>query len=49
MTKETHTCSVCGKESESTICQLCEAKIRGELLDEKDKTEKAGHTDTGRH
>ncbi len=44
-----HRCSVCGKESEATICAACEARIRGEILDEKDRTEKAGHTDSGRH
>jgi hypothetical protein len=42
-------CSVCGKESEATICPACEARIRGEILDEKDRTEKAGHTGSGRH
>jgi hypothetical protein len=44
-----HRCSVCGKPSESTICRACEARIRGEILDEKDRTEKAGHTESGRH
>ena len=44
-----HRCSVCGKPSEQTICPTCEARIRGEILDEKDRTEKGGHTDTGRH
>jgi hypothetical protein len=44
-----HRCSVCGRESEATICPACEARIRGEILDEKDRTEKAGHTDSGRH
>jgi hypothetical protein len=43
-----HRCSVCGKASEATICATCEARIRGEILDEKDRTEKSGHTDTGR-
>lgn len=43
-----HRCSVCGKPSESTICPACEARIRGEILDEKGKAEKGGHTDTGR-
>jgi hypothetical protein len=44
-----HRCSVCGKPSEATICPTCEARIRGEILDEKDRAEKAGHTDSGRH
>jgi len=44
-----HRCSVCAKPSEATICPACEARIRGEILDEKDRTEKSGHTDTGRH
>lgn len=44
-----HRCSVCGKPSDATICTTCEARIRGEILDEKDRAEKEGHTDTGRH
>jgi hypothetical protein len=49
--KETkpHRCSVCGQLSEATICPTCEARIRGEILDEKGKAEKGGHTETGRH
>ena len=48
--KETkpHRCSVCGELSDAIICPGCEARIRGEILDEKGKAEKAGHTDTGR-
>lgn len=45
---EPHRCTVCGEPSEATICPKCEARIRGEILDEKDRTEKGGHTDTGR-
>jgi hypothetical protein len=45
---EPHRCSVCGQPSEATICRACEARIRGEILDEKGKAEKEGHTDTGR-
>jgi len=44
-----HRCSVCAKPSESTICPACEARIRGEILDEKGKVEKAGHAESGRH
>lgn|GEM_PF-944259 len=44
-----HRCSVCGQPSEATICPACEARIRGEILDEKGKAEKGGHTDSGRH
>jgi len=43
-----HRCTVCAEPSEATICSKCEARIRGEILDEKDRTEKGGHTDTGR-
>jgi len=42
-------CSVCAEPSPSTICRACEARIRGELLDEKGKTEKDGHADSHRH
>lgn len=51
VTKETkpHRCSVCGQPSEATICTTCEARIRGEILDEKGKAEKGGHTEPGRH
>jgi hypothetical protein len=42
-------CSVCAKPSDSTICRTCEAHIRGELLDEKGRTEKGGHTESTRH
>lgn len=45
---EPHHCSVCGRPAEATICPACEARIRGEILDEKDRREKEGHTDTGR-
>lgn len=46
-TKEHH-CSVCGRVSPQTICTTCEAKIRGEILDEKERVEKEGHTDSHR-
>ncbi|MDH4229934.1 MAG: hypothetical protein OEW11_09385 [Nitrospirota bacterium] len=48
-TQKNHLCQVCAKPSEQTICPACEAKIRGEILDEKGKVEKAGHTETTRH
>ncbi len=38
-------CSMCAQPSKSTICPACEAKIRGELLDEKNRKEKGGHTE----
>ena len=41
-------CMVCGKPSPATICEPCEAKIRGEALEHKHEVEKAGRTDTGR-
>lgn len=41
-------CMVCGKPSETTICQACEARIRGEVLEQKKGIDKAGRTDTGR-
>lgn len=50
MAEETkpHKCSVCCQPSESNICPTCEAKIRGEILDEKDRATKPEHTDTKR-
>ncbi len=42
-------CNMCAQPSDSTICPTCEAKIRGELLDEKNRDEKAGHADSSRH
>lgn len=42
--KKLGVCSLCAKPSTSTICEQCEARIRGELLDEKQRVEKAGHT-----
>jgi len=47
--KQVHVCSVCAQPSEATICRTCEAKIRGELLEEKHKVEREGTPDTHRH
>jgi len=41
-------CMVCGKPSPTTICEACEARIRGEALEHKQEIEKAGKMDTGR-
>ncbi|MFQ5508216.1 MAG: hypothetical protein ACE5FN_02640 [Leptospirillia bacterium] len=41
-------CSVCAEPSETFICTTCEARIRGEILEEKQKIEKDGHTESGR-
>lgn len=41
-------CMVCGKPSPTTICEPCEAKIRGEALEQRHEVDKAGRTDTGR-
>lgn len=43
-----HVCSVCGKPSETAICHACEDRIRGEALEKKKDTDKAGRSDTGR-
>ena len=40
---------MCAQPSKSAICPACEARIRGELLDEKGRKEKAGHTEPGRN
>lgn len=38
------TCRVCGVETpDELICQACRAKIRGEALEQKLRTERAGH------
>jgi len=46
--KKPHVCSVCGRASETTICHMCEDKIRGEVLEKKHEVDKAGRTDSGR-
>ncbi len=33
-------CMVCGKSSESSICDSCKAQIQGEALDKKQKIER---------
>ncbi len=43
-----HTCSICGRPSETVICHACEDKIRGEALEHKHEIDKAGRTDSGR-
>jgi len=48
-TQKQSLCSMCAQPSPSTICPTCEAHVRGELLDEKNRTEQAGHTEPGRH
>ena len=35
-------CLVCARDSEDLICEPCRAKIRGELLDRKQREERAG-------
>jgi len=40
-------CSMCAKPSPSTICPTCEARVRGELLDEKSRTEHPSGAGTG--
>lgn len=44
--KKKHCCSVCAKPSETIICQRCEEKIRGEVVDKKRNIERAGKTDS---
>ena len=33
--EEKHLCHICGKESESCICEVCSDKVRAEALDKK--------------
>jgi recombinational DNA repair protein RecR len=37
-----HVCSICGKPSDLTICHACEDKVRGEAVEKKHDSEKAG-------
>ncbi len=46
--KKKHVCTICGKPSPETICEPCNAKIRGEMLEKRHEVDKAGRTDTGR-
>lgn len=41
-------CLICGKPSPQSICLACQARVRGEALDQKKKVEKKGSTDKGR-
>ncbi len=43
-----HVCSICGKPSDTVICQACEDRIRGEALEHRHEVDKAGRTDSGR-
>ncbi len=40
MTEKKKVCMICGKPSESSICDECKAKIQGEAAGEKQKIEK---------
>ena len=41
-------CIVCGEASRNSICQHCEAKIRGEAANRKQHIDKEGRIDTSR-
>jgi len=41
-------CHICGKPSEASICHACEDRIRGEAVEKRKDTGKAGRTDSGR-
>lgn len=40
MTDKKKVCMICGKPSETSICDECKAKIQGEVAGEKQKLEK---------
>jgi len=40
MAEKKKVCMICGKPSESSICDECKAKIQGEAAGEKQKIEK---------
>lgn len=40
MTDKKKVCMICGKPSETSICDECKAKIQGEAAGEKQKLEK---------
>ena len=40
MTEKKKVCMLCGKPSDTSICDACKANVQGEALGEKKKTEK---------
>jgi hypothetical protein len=46
--KKEKLCLICGKPSESSICEHCQHVIQGEALEKKQQVEKKGKADTGR-
>ncbi|MCI0454712.1 MAG: hypothetical protein L0Y68_06930 [Candidatus Dadabacteria bacterium] len=40
MTEKKRVCMICGKPSEVSICDPCKARIQGEAMDKKQKTER---------
>ncbi len=40
MAEKKKVCMICGKPSESSICETCKAQIQGEAAGEKQKIEK---------
>jgi recombinational DNA repair protein RecR len=46
--KKVKLCMLCGKPSESSICETCSIKVQGELLEHKHEVEKKGKPDSGR-
>lgn len=46
--KKGNFCLICGKPSETSICEPCSIKVQGEAVDKKQKVEKKGKVDTGR-
>ena len=40
MTEKKKVCMICGKPSESSICETCKAQIQGEAAGEKQRIEK---------
>ncbi len=45
MSEEKKVCMVCGKPSESSICDPCKAQIQGEAQEKKQKVERQVHID----
>ena len=46
--KKKPVCTICGKPSAVTVCEPCNAKIRGEFLEKRIEVKRAGKTDSGR-
>ncbi len=46
--KKVKHCMLCGKPSDLSICEACQARVQGEALEKKHEVEKKGKVDTGR-